>query len=266
LAAGNYTVTATDGNGCTEVGSVTVTNPNAPTVATIVPTPALCNGGNGSVTVAVTGGTPTYSYLWSNGGSNATVTGPAGAYTVTITDAAGCVVTGGPATITQPSPMSAVVSNTQESAPGANDGSATVVASGGTPPYSYAWSNGGTSATINGIGAGTYTVTVTDGNGCTSTGSTSVVVGLDDVIGQVTFGAYPNPNDGMFHVMIGTVEPTDINVQICDMMGKVVYSNSEAFATEYKREVNLTGQAAGIYFIRMKAGDVSRTYKIEIKH
>jgi hypothetical protein len=265
LAAGNYTVTATDGGGCESVGSVTVTNPNAPTATPVTTTPALCNGGQGTATVVVTGGTPSYTYLWSNGATTASITAAAGSYSVTVTDAAGCIVTAGPGTITAPTAVTSTVSNTQESAPGANDGSATVVAAGGTPPYTYLWSNGGTSATITGIGAGTYTVTVTDANGCTTTGSTSVIVGIDDVVGAVTFGAYPNPNDGTFQVVIGTLEPSDITVEITDLMGKVVYNTSAAFATEFKREVNLSNHAAGIYLIRMKAGEVTRTYKIEVK-
>ncbi len=266
LAAGNYTVTVSDGNGCTVSGSVAVTNPNAPTGTVVAPTPAPCFGGNGTAGVIASGGTPTYTYLWSNNATTGVITAPAGTYSVTVTDAAGCQVVVGPATITQPTAITSTVTNTQESAPGATDGSASVNAVGGTPPYTYLWSNGGTTGTITQLGAGSYSVTVTDANGCTLTSSTSVVVGIDATIGNVTFGAYPNPNDGNFQIAIGTIEPTDIAVEITDLMGKVVYSTTAAYATEFKREVNLGGQAAGIYVIRMKAGEVARTFKIEVKH
>ncbi|MBP6640246.1 MAG: choice-of-anchor J domain-containing protein [Bacteroidia bacterium] len=265
LGAGNYTVTATDGNGCSVVGTTTVTNPNAPT-ATPTTTPALCNGGNGSVAAGATGGTAPYTYVWSNGGSTAIINAPAGAYSVTVTDAAGCAVTAGPATVTQPTAVTSTATSTPESAPGANDGSATVVANGGTPPYSYTWSNGGTTATISNIGSGALTVTVTDGNGCTSTASVNVVVGIDGAMNAMEYGAYPNPNEGTFKVFINTTEPTDVSMQIVDLMGKMVFEAGALSSTEFIRDVNLSNQAAGFYFVRVKAAGVTRTIKIEVKH
>lgn len=265
LAAGNYTVTATDGGGCTVVATVTVTNPNAPS-ATVTATAALCNGGTGSVAAAATGGTAPYNYLWSNGGNTAIINAAAGNYTVTVTDAAGCVTIAGPASITQPTAINTSVTTTIESAPGANDGSATVTATGGTPPYSYLWSNGGTSATISNIGSGSYTVTVTDGNGCTSTASASVLVSIDGEQNSMEFGAYPNPNDGTFKVFVNVTEATDISVRIVDIVGKVVYEDQAVASTSLQRDVNLTNQAAGIYFVRVKAADVTRTMKIEVRH
>ncbi|MEY3442404.1 MAG: hypothetical protein RLZZ519_685 [Bacteroidota bacterium] len=265
LAAGNYTVTATDVNGCTVVGSTTVTNPNAPT-ANVTSTPALCNGGTGSVAAGATGGTAPYTYVWSNGGSTAIINAPAGAYSVTVTDAAGCAVTGGPSTVTQPTAVTTTTTSTPESAPGALDGSATVVAAGGTPPYSYTWSNGGTTATISNVGSGALTVTVTDGNGCTSVGTVNVVVGIDGAMNAMEYGAYPNPNEGTFKVFINTTEPTDVSMQIVDLMGKTVFEAGALSSTEFIRDVNLSNQAAGFYFVRVKAAGVTRTIKIEVKH
>lgn len=265
LAAGNYTVTATDGSGCGVVGSVSVSNPNAPSINSVTPTAALCNGGTGSVTANVTGGTSPYTYAWSNGGSGSTITVPAGTYSVTVTDAAGCVVSGGPATVTQPTALSVNVSSTQESSPGANDGTATAAGQGGTSPFTYAWSNGGNTATVTGLGAGTYTVTVTDANGCTTTGSTSVIVGIDGGMNALEMGAYPNPNDGTFRVFVNTAEATDLNIEIVDMMGKVVFTAQALGSTEFRRDVTLNA-AAGIYFLRVKAGEETmRTMRIEVK-
>lgn len=265
LAAGNYTVTVTDQNGCQVIRQITVTNPNAPS-ATVTATAALCNGGSGSVAAAATGGTAPYSYAWSNGGNTAIITAGAGNYSVTVTDAAGCVTIAGPATVTQPTAISSSVTTTIESAPGANDGSATVTATGGTPPYSYMWSNGGSTATISNVGAGPYTVTVTDGNGCTSTASANVLVSIDGEQNSMEFGAYPNPNDGTFKVFVNVTEATDISVRIVDIVGKVVYEDQAAASTSMERTVNLSSQAAGIYFVRVKAADVTRTLKIEVRH
>ncbi|MHA3789563.1 T9SS type A sorting domain-containing protein [Flavobacterium hauense] len=170
LTAGTYSVTVTDANGCTLSNSFTITQPAA-LVATAGPqTNVSCFGAaNGSAAVNVTGGTGAYSYSWNTTPvqTAATASGlAAGSYTVTITDANGCTTTQ-MFTITQPQQLTAGVNNfTNVLCFGAATGSATVTVAGGTSPYTYAWSNGQTAATATGLTAGTYTVTVTDANGC----------------------------------------------------------------------------------------------------
>ncbi|MDR7212711.1 T9SS type A sorting domain-containing protein, partial [Flavobacterium piscis] len=173
LAAGSYTVTITDANGCTATRNYTITQPSAISTATGSQTNVSCNGGtNGSASVSPSGGTPGYTYSWSpSGGTAATATGlAAGSYTVTVTDANGCTATRN-YTITQPTAIStATGSQTNVSCNGGTNGSASVSPSGGTPGYTYSWSpSGGTAATATGLAAGSYTVTVTDANGCTAT-------------------------------------------------------------------------------------------------
>ena len=173
LAAGSYTVTVTDANGCTATRNYLLTQPSAISTATGSQTNVSCNGGtNGSASVSPSGGTPGYTYSWSpSGGTAATATGlAAGSYTVTVTDANGCTATRN-YFLTQPSVIStATGSQTNVSCNGGTNGSASVTASGGTPGYSYSWSpSGGTAATATGLAAGSYTVTVTDANGCTAT-------------------------------------------------------------------------------------------------
>jgi hypothetical protein len=173
LAAGSYTVTVTDANGCTATRNYTITQPSSINTASGSQTNVSCNGGtNGSASVSPSGGTPGYSYSWSpSGGTAATATGlAAGSYTVTVTDANGCTATRN-YTITQPSSINtASGSQTNVSCNGGTNGSASVSPSGGTPGYTYSWSpSGGTAATATGLAAGSYTVTVTDANGCTAT-------------------------------------------------------------------------------------------------
>ncbi|MEZ4720628.1 MAG: T9SS type A sorting domain-containing protein [Flavobacteriales bacterium] len=176
VAAGTYTVTVTDANGCTSTASATVTQPTVLTASTSVNNNVSCNGGaDGSATASGSGGTTTYSYLWSNSATTATATGlSAGTYTVTVTDANGCTATA-TATITEPAVLTASASvNNNVSCNGGANGSATAAGSGGTTTYSYLWSNSATTATATGLNAGTYTVTVTDANGCTATASTTI--------------------------------------------------------------------------------------------
>ncbi len=169
LPAGNYVVTVTDANGCSTTASVTITQPTAITL-TAVQTNVTCNAGcNGTAGVTASGGTPGYTYVWAPAGGNApTASGLcAGTYTVTVTDANGCVATQ-IYSITQPTAISAATSFVSATC-GANNGSATVTPSGGTPGYTYQWSSGGTNPTEPNLFAGTYTCTITDANLCTFT-------------------------------------------------------------------------------------------------
>ncbi|WP_254448882.1 putative Ig domain-containing protein [Spirosoma rhododendri] len=171
LAAGAYTVVITDAKGCTGSLTISVTQPTNIAIMPTTQTNVACNGGsNGSATVSVSGGAGSYSYSWSpSGGTSATATGlSAGAYTVEVTDASNCQATR-MITITEPAVLAITSSQANPSAYGASDGSATASVSGGTAPYTYSWSSGGTGATAGGLSAGTYKVTVTDANGCQKT-------------------------------------------------------------------------------------------------
>ena len=174
LTAGTYTVTVTDANGCTTTQTITITQPAAINATTSSVT-ATCNSSNGSATVTASGGTGPYTYLWSSGGTGFTeINLAAGTYTVTITDANGCTSTATVTVANASGPTVQLTSQTNVSCFGGNDGSATVNVTGGTGPYTYLWSSGGTGSTENNLPDGTYTVTVTDANGCTST--TTVVI------------------------------------------------------------------------------------------
>ncbi|SFO02238.1 Por secretion system C-terminal sorting domain-containing protein [Paenimyroides ummariense] len=178
LAAGTYTVTVTDANGCEATQNFTITQPTALAASADTQTNVSCNSGsNGSASVAVTGGTGTYTYSWSpSGGTAATATGlAAGTYTVTVTDANGCEATQS-FIITQPTALTATAdTQTNVFCNGGSNGSASVAVAGGTGTYTYSWSpSGGTAAAATGLIAGTYTVTVTDANGCQATQSFTI--------------------------------------------------------------------------------------------
>ncbi|QQS29846.1 MAG: DUF11 domain-containing protein [Sphingobacteriales bacterium] len=174
LIAGTYTVTVTDSNGCSATTSASISEPTVLSAGTLT-TPVSCNGGsNGMINSTVNGGTPGYSYNWGGGVTTEDRTGLlAGTYTVTVTDANGCTITTS-ATITEPTALLISCSKTDVSITNGSDGSATVNANGGTVTYSYLWSNGQTTSVINGISAGTYSVTVTDANGCSAFCSTTL--------------------------------------------------------------------------------------------
>ena len=174
LEAGIYSVTVTDANGCTNVFSATITQPAAPVLGlTTVTSNISCYGAStGSLSLTVNGGNTPYSFQWSNGTSSQNLNNiPAGNYQVTITDASGCTTTTN-GTVTQPALQLAVNVTTQQILCfNGNNGTLTSVAGGGAGPYSYLWNTGATVPYLAGLTSGTYTVTVTDGNNCTSTTS-----------------------------------------------------------------------------------------------
>lgn len=168
LPAGNYSVSVTTSNGCITTGSISVTQPTSALTLNTTATSVSCNGGNnGAVTANVNGGTPPYSYNWSNQQTSASITGlPAGIYSVTVTDGGGCTQTA-ITNLTQPAAISLLQGNTTPvSCFGGNNGSASVIVNGGTGPLTYAWSNGSSGSTANGLTAGNHTVTISDANGC----------------------------------------------------------------------------------------------------
>ncbi|MBA3704941.1 MAG: SprB repeat-containing protein, partial [Bacteroidetes bacterium] len=168
LSAGTYIVTITDVNLCTQKAAVTIGNIAGPT-ATISSNNIYCNGGNnGNATISVSGGTPSFTYLWSNGQTTPTASNLVpGIYSVNAKDATGCIVAK-TVTITQPSILVANTVKTNPTCFGNSDGTALVNATGGTLPYSYLWTSAGnpTTGSITGLPAGTYNVTITDGKGC----------------------------------------------------------------------------------------------------
>jgi hypothetical protein len=176
LSAGTYTATVTDANGCTGTQSFTITQPAALAVTTSQTNVSCFGASNGSATVAVTGGTGAYTYLWApSGGTAATASGLAvGTYTVTIKDVNLCQTIQS-FTITSTQALAVTPAQTNVSCNGGTNGSATVAVTGGTGTYTYAWApSGGTAATASGLVTGTYTVTITDGNGCTATQSFTI--------------------------------------------------------------------------------------------
>ncbi|NCX89947.1 MAG: hypothetical protein EBX02_12800 [Betaproteobacteria bacterium] len=167
LTAGTHTYTITDGNNCTASASITLTEPAALVVSTSQ-TNVACNGGNnGSATASVSGGTAPYTYSWSNSANTSAISSlSAGTYSLTVTDVNGCSNNLASVTITEPTALALTTSSTPASCN--PDGSASVSVTGGIGTYTYLWSNGATTASLANLAAGSYAVTVTDGNGCSN--------------------------------------------------------------------------------------------------
>jgi len=168
LKAGIYSVLVTDDNGCTKEDSIEVVQPSSALKADAKIVDVLCKGDEkGSIDLTVSGGTLSYSFEWSSGEQTEDLSGkPAGIYSVIITDANQCIVKD-TIEIQEPAEkLSVSGSVTDLKCYQDNAGSIDITVSGGTATYTYSWSNGAVSEDLTGIAAGTFTVTVTDKNGC----------------------------------------------------------------------------------------------------
>ncbi|MDF2437618.1 MAG: hypothetical protein K0Q95_1994 [Bacteroidota bacterium] len=194
LCSGPYTVTVNDANGCSSIATVVITDPT-PISISATSTDATCSGlCNGSASVTVSGGTGTYTYLWSPGGytlQNFTSL-CSGTYTVTATDGNGCVSQASTVFVSAPAPLSAGTSPDDTICNGQSV-QIYVAGAGGTPPYSFVWNDGSSNfstANLEVVSPSTstnYVVTVTDANNCTNTGISSVFVRPNSsVYGHVT--------------------------------------------------------------------------------
>ncbi len=328
LTAGSYTVIVTDANACTLPPiNITIEQPSTPITTILNKIDPSCNGGSdGSASVIAQGGTPSYTYAWSSGGSTPTISGlPAGIYTATVTDANGCTyvdntilnepapivanivssevscfgdqngtilidnVSGGTApyvfsldgatyinsnffgglaagsysvfiqdinacvettAILVPEPDELILNVTSTPSTMGNDGTATANASGSTPPYIYAWSDGQTGTTATGLAPGTYTVVVTDANGCTTNASVFVdnMIAINNLENLSAFNVYPNPTNGQFVVDLSFSSFEHINISLVNTIGQVMYKEVKS-GMDFNIPIDLATQAAGVYFV-----------------
>ncbi|MCB0522391.1 MAG: VCBS repeat-containing protein [Saprospiraceae bacterium] len=172
LAPGSYQLTVTDARGCQKVRVVNIVS--ASTAALAVSTVnATCGQSNGSATVSSTNNIGIASVLWSNGATTATINGlPAGSYEATVTDVNGCTSTK-IATLAA-TPVIAFVLNGENTDCDQQNGQVSANITNGISANSYLWSNGAMTTSISGLSGGTYSLTITDVNGCTASQSTSI--------------------------------------------------------------------------------------------
>jgi hypothetical protein len=244
LSAGNYTMTVLDVNQCLTAIPFTITQPAA-LVATATVTNVLCFGGNsGSAAVQVTGGTSSYSYTWN---TNPAQTGSVaqnliqGSYTVTVVDANACTTT---AQVTVSQPQAALSVSTAVS-PGAVNATIT----GGTSPYTYSWSNNATTEDISGVAVGSYTLTVTDANGCTSTSTAQVTtVSIDELNNEFLISLFPNPTSSEVTIQTSENNLKTTTFVVISEDGKIVLAPS--IINSIETTIDVSKFASGVYYVQ----------------
>lgn len=170
LTAGTYNVTVSSA-GCSSTGSIIISQPNDITIVSVIDSIDCYNQSNGSISISVNGGTPSYSYNWTGGSTSQNLTNlPSGTYVLTVTDDSSCVKT---QTYDLYNPSQLIVSETIDSVScfDLSDGNIYISANGGTGNLTYSWGAGETTSYLSNIQAGTYYLTVTDENNCTNTSS-----------------------------------------------------------------------------------------------
>ncbi len=187
LSSGPYTVLISDATGCSLTLPVNIPAIGGPVVAISNIVGSTCGQSDGSATADVTGGTAPYSYVWSpSGGNSATASGiPGGTYSVSVTDATGCLVS--QTAVVPGGPQIVISGNIIDENCGQSNGQVSLNIVGGTAPLTYSWNpTNSNSAVISNLIGGQYTVNVTDGGGCAATATFTV-----DVLGSLPVNVNP---------------------------------------------------------------------------
>ncbi|NVK65384.1 MAG: T9SS type A sorting domain-containing protein [Flavobacteriales bacterium] len=231
--------------------------------------PTCAENSDGSFTVSfLTGNASGATYDIGNGpqGTGLFTGLSSGTYSVTVVDGDQCasnvnVVLNGP------SPLTGTSTVTNATSAG-NDGAINITVAGGTPNYTFAWTapNGFTASTedLTGLSAGTYSVTITDANGCATT-LNSITVDITSSIEELNapqFIIYPNPSNGMVNIEMISPIVDETTVRVMDISGRIVYDSTlegESF------NVDLSSAADGTYFLNVRTDKYQTTQPIVLK-
>jgi hypothetical protein len=246
-----WTVTDANGNVASAAQLVTVTNDF--TIDTIISVDASCsNTTDGSADLSVSGGTAPYTYNWNSGAftTQDLMNIGAGTYNVIAVDDNGCEAISSVMISSSPA-INATATTTNEV--NGSDGMIDLTVTGGVGPYTYLWSNAATTEDLNGLTGGTYTVTVTDNNGCTAVLNVVVSseVGIAEEEQSNVFNVYPNPASGVFTVEL-VHEQKISSLSITNVFGQSV---KEISNPSQKTTIDMTGFSSGIYFITIETAE-----------
>ena len=258
LAPGDYVIAVTDGEGCTETVTVTVEAGVEIVMGTSV-TDASCNGDNdGEVSVTAEGGTGSFQFSenGNNYGANNSFDGlTAGTYTFFAQDENGCVQSVD-ANVGEPEAI--VVTGIVSEGSVTGEGTIDVTVTGGALPYTYEWIGPGVSGQdgqdLEGISTGTYTVEVTDANGCSTTESFNITTDIRELGQGVTASVFPNPSQGEFIVDVQGGFQGAMQYQVVDAQGRMIQNGQwVANSGMFRTTLDLSGAEAGVYRLVMVA-------------
>ncbi|MEQ9186935.1 MAG: S8 family serine peptidase [Cryomorphaceae bacterium] len=255
LCAGTYTLTVVDAVSDTLIRQGFVSDSGGPSVFSVTQHVKCYGGQSGEVTLSGAS-----NYAWSNGSQDSIRTGlSAGSYYISATNASNCT-TIAEVIVNQPDSMKAAFSALIPTPYSSSNGALSLLVSGGTPPYIYAWSNGGLDSSITNVAVGDYGVTVQDANGCTSEFEHALgyPIGIEPVEGDEV-QLYPNPTDGM--LTIKGLNDSEGRIVVFDLVGRklamfVVHENNAALDLSFLR--------SGNYILHISTDGVTVAKQIQI--
>ena len=250
LKSGSYYVSAREtSTGCSVDSLISIFDNGAPTVdaSTSITHLQCANDESGAVSLVLTGGAKPYKYAWSNGDTTSSISGlQAGGYRVVVSDSAGCGLSQ-IFVVYEPQKMSLTPSFKDISTCGGNDGEASVVAINGTSPYQFLWNNTDTTSTLSGLSFGSYSVTVTDKNGCVDSAWTKV-------------SENGGPTLTIDSIKTVTCKATDGGIYLTGTHAMpITYSWSNSSSNE-----DLTGVSEGVYSVTATASGCNSIEAIEL--
>lgn len=224
-----------------------------PTAIDAVITNVSCNGdNNGAIDLTVTAGVAPFQFAWSNSETTEDINGlTAGQYKLTVTDGNGCPYFDS-LVITEPMALMVSGTSTPDTANG-NTGAISVMASGGTAPYTYLWSRETGPADSTGLAAGTYSVVVKDANDCAD----SVEVIVDQFVGLGSIDYFsglsiaPNPTQGIANIELDLSESAQVLVAVYTPTGKLVETLLNKNVSQLRYPVQFSSYENGVYFVRV---------------
>lgn len=265
-APGNYKVTVTDGTCSFEV-PVRIGRKAAPNLALAASNPTCHASDNGRIEALVVGGEGDLTYAWSNTGSTSMIENLApGAYTLTVTDAAGCTATAS-ATLAAPAELTALAQAEPDFGSG---GAASVAAAGGSFPYTYLWNStpAQTTALATGLPAGDYEVRVRDYYGCEVVRQVTVSnkTTVDELAAGIRmFRAFPNPTDDLLTLDLQLSRMSAVQYALLDAQGRAVVEGRVPQTMQVSETLSLGKLPAGLYVLQVRtdAGTAYRSISVK---
>lgn len=269
LSHGSYSVSVTDSLGCTSSINNIILEKDTLFINK-QKTNASCFGlKNGSITVSAQGTAP-YKYSWDNGSTSKYLSYlSAGKYIVTVTDSHGCKIID-TTTINEPPKIETMVTTTPDTLGNKyGDGTATVNAIGGFPPYTIKWNDPFQQTTIKAINltAGTYIVTVKDKNGCIVTDTAivkTIISSIESIVLSSKIKLYPNPTNKYLYLKLYFTKPETLNLNLYNIVGRIVYSQRIFNAGIQEIPIDMTNLNSGIYNLIIENNDNKINYLINL--
>lgn len=268
LSPGTYTLYVKDQNGCVSIApNIVVTNPASLNMTLSLLQDVSCPGGSdGRVQVNATGGTGVKVYRKGSGNfqqSNVFNNLSSGVHTFFVKDENGCEVS---QTINLSQPVPFIVTHTIKDEIAGNDGEINIEVNNVITPVTYKWAHGPITEDLIGLSAASYTVTITDGKGCTQTHTYTVKsrIGLEE-LDPASIVLYPNPTNGLIQLELeGTWTSYEYDLMVLNNLGQVVHSQ-KMFRNGSKKQVDLSHLANGHYYLSI-IGEEGTVQKAFIKH